>query len=70
MSDFTAAVPAPFEPEGLLQTVLDVSLSALLLLRPQYDPPGPASEVNDFALEYLNPAGQQLLTLPPHPGGP
>ncbi|MFD2785530.1 PAS domain-containing protein [Hymenobacter rubripertinctus] len=72
MSDFPAAVPARFEPEGLLETVLDVSLTPLLLLRPwsgRAGPAEPAAEATDFALDYLNPAGQRLLALPAHPGG-
>jgi PAS domain S-box-containing protein len=51
---------------GLLQSLLDVSLAALCLLRPCPQPS--TEEVVDFTLEYLNPEGQRLLGLPEQPG--
>ncbi|MFD1874415.1 PAS domain-containing sensor histidine kinase [Hymenobacter bucti] len=58
---------APFRPEGLLLDVLAVSLTAIHLVRPLYGPTG--TDVVDFALEYLNPAGQRMTGLPERPGG-
>ena len=59
--------PAGFAfPNGMLQTVLDLSLTAVQLWRPHYGPDGP--EPTDFTLEYLNPAGQHMLGLPEQPG--
>ena len=65
----SAAVPVPdFPPsDALLQTLLHVSLTAVHLVRPLYGPDG--VETIDFALEYLNPAGQRMTGLPEHPGG-
>ena len=51
---------------GLFQAVLDISLIALQLWLPLY---GLDNELADFALDYLNPAGQRMLTLPEQPGG-
>ncbi|GAA4035341.1 hypothetical protein GCM10022409_19960 [Hymenobacter glaciei] len=45
-----------------LQALLDVSLTALALLRPRYGADGAA--VTDFACAYLNPAGRQFLGQP------
>jgi signal transduction histidine kinase len=45
--------------------LLDISLSALVLLRPLYGSDG--NTVADFAMEYLNPAGQRMLGLPQRP---
>ncbi|WP_303310180.1 PAS domain-containing protein [Hymenobacter sp. BT730] len=50
----------------LLQTVLDVSLTAINLLRPLYDSSG---KLIDFELEYLNLAAQRMVGLPARPGG-
>ena len=58
-----AARPSP--PAADLQALLDVSLTALALWRPLYGPNEAA--VTDFACEYLNPAGQQLLGQPDRP---
>ncbi|MGY3091055.1 signal transduction histidine kinase [Hymenobacter sp. UYAg731] len=52
--------------DALLESVLDVSLTALQLWRPIY---GSGDALVDFALEYLNPAGQRMLDLPARPGG-
>ncbi|MGI4742421.1 MAG: ATP-binding protein [Janthinobacterium lividum] len=57
---------ADFPPE-LLPTLLDVSLAAVLLLRPVYAPGG--DEPIDFALEYLSPAAQRSLGHSARPGG-
>ncbi|QNP54267.1 PAS domain-containing protein (plasmid) [Hymenobacter qilianensis] len=48
-----------------LQALLDVSLTALTLLRPLYCPQ--SQELTDFAFDYLNPAGQRLLGLTQQP---
>ncbi|WP_167852022.1 PAS domain-containing sensor histidine kinase [Hymenobacter elongatus] len=60
-----ARLPLPLAND-LLQSVLDVSLTALQLWRPIYEPDG---TLTDFAFDYLNPAGQRMLTLPAEPGG-
>ena len=59
------AVPA--FPAALLLPLLDVSLTAINLLRPVYQSGGLVIE--DFTLEYLNPAGQRIMHLPEQPGG-
>ena len=51
----------------ILPTVLAVSLTAIHLVRPVYGPDG--TTIEDFALEYINPAGQQMTGLPERPGG-
>ncbi|QKG59164.1 PAS domain-containing sensor histidine kinase (plasmid) [Hymenobacter sp. BRD128] len=65
------AAPAPLAaaafPEGLLLPLLAVSLSGVKLLSPLYDPAG---ALDDFALEYLNPAGQRMTGLSERPGIP
>jgi len=60
---FSVASPLPaptpadlFAPADWL-ALLDVSLTGINLLRPLY---GPAGELADFALEYLNPAAQRI----------
>ena len=55
-----------FATEGLLQVLLDVSLTGLHIFSPIY---GLGAEVEDFAIEYLNPAAQRMLGLPERPGG-
>ncbi|MFD1871107.1 PAS domain-containing sensor histidine kinase [Hymenobacter bucti] len=64
----TAAVPLAdlFTAQDWL-TLLDVSLTGIHLVRPLYEPNGPA--IVDFALEYLNPAAQRMAGLPEQPGG-
>lgn len=58
-------LPADSDPASdLLQALLEVSLSAVCLLRPVY---GPGGEVADFDLEYLNPAGQEMIRLAGRP---
>lgn len=54
-------------PAELLPTLLEVSLAAVLLLRPVYTAAG--SELADFTVDYLNPAAQRLLPWPEQPGG-
>ncbi|SDY94616.1 PAS domain-containing sensor histidine kinase [Hymenobacter psychrophilus] len=53
-------------PDSLLYDLLDVSLTGVNVLRPVYDPAG---EIEDFAIEYLNPAGQRMAGLAERPGG-
>jgi signal transduction histidine kinase len=48
-------------------TLLDVSLTGIHLVRPVYEPDGPV--IVDFAIEYLNPAGQRMTGLSEQPGG-
>ena len=71
MSDFADQFPAllPFDiasSNELIQTLLDVSLTAINLLRPIY---GAEGELIDFANEYLNAAGQRMLGLSTQPEG-
>jgi hypothetical protein len=62
-----AALPADLAAShDLLHTLLDVSLTPVNVLRPLYDPAG---ELVDFALVYVNPAGQRTNGLPEHPQG-
>lgn len=49
----------------LMQTLLDVSLTGLILFRPIYAAPG--GPIQDFAYEHLNPAAQRMLRLPKCP---
>ena len=61
-------MPAPTSAaaaDDLLRTLLDVSLTGLLLLRPEYAPNG--TDVRGWAYEHVNPAAQRLLGLPAHP---
>ncbi|WP_310396743.1 PAS domain-containing protein [Hymenobacter sp.] len=59
-----ASAPEFSSADGLLGALLDVSLSAVALLRPRY---GPAGELMDFALHHLNPTAQRLTGLPERP---
>ncbi|GAA4054619.1 hypothetical protein GCM10022409_47130 [Hymenobacter glaciei] len=54
-------------PAELLQPLLEVSLTAINLLRPVYRPD--SEEIEDFTLEYLNLAGQRIMRLPEQPDG-
>ena len=54
-------------PAELLPTLLEVSLAAVLLLRPLYAPSG--DEPVDFAVEYLSPAAQRSLGRTEWPSG-
>lgn len=67
MADLTGLIPASPPPDELLQTLLEVSLTAVNLLRPVYE--AESNELIDFALEYINPAGQRMVGLPERPGG-
>jgi signal transduction histidine kinase len=63
---------APVSPTDLFTTedwltLLDVSLTAIHLVRPVYEPGG--TTIVDFALEYVNPAGQRMTGLAEQPGG-
>ena len=64
--------PAPAAaPDGLFQTLLDVSLTGVIVFRPVcapagYDPHDPATVV-DLAYVQLNPAAQRMLRLPACP---
>ncbi|SMB99673.1 PAS/PAC sensor signal transduction histidine kinase [Hymenobacter roseosalivarius DSM 11622] len=60
-----SALPQPQPATDELQALLDVSLTALTLLRPLYGPQ--SQELTDFAFDYLNPAGQRLLGLAQRP---
>ena len=51
--------------DDLLRTLLDVSLTGLLLLRPVYAANG--ADVCAWAYEQVNPVAQRLLGLAPHP---
>ena len=72
-----AALPAPAPPAEaadfaaeLLPTLLNVSLTAVCVLRPVYggaDGAGKAGELTDFLIDYLNPTGQRMVG-PPQPG--
>ena len=63
MSDtLSAALPHDAtNPTGLLQTLLEVSLTGVLVLRPLYDASG--EDIVDMAWVRLNPAAQQMLGL-------
>ena len=63
----TPPVAALNFPAELLQPLLEVSLTAINLLRPVYRPY--SEEIEDFSLDYLNPAGQRIMHLPELPGG-
>ena len=52
------ALPSLPDPAHLLRTVLDVSQTGMLLLRPVLAATG---ELVDFSYEYLNPAARQQL---------
>ncbi|MBF9239340.1 PAS domain-containing protein [Hymenobacter sp. BT683] len=52
--------------DTLLPDLLAVSLTAIKLLRPIY---GSGGDIQDFTLEYLNPAAQRMTGLPERPGG-
>ena len=55
-----------FSSEELLQTLLNVSLTAVNILRPVFGPD--KTEIIDFVLEYVNPAGQAMVGLSERPG--
>ena len=57
---------APSFPAELLLPLLDISLTAINLLRPVYGPDD--EKIEDFIFEYLNPASQRIMRLPEQPG--
>ena len=61
-----AATPPAFLPEGPFFDLLAVSLTGVNVLQPVYEATG---ELVDFAIEYLNPAGQRMTGLSERPGG-
>lgn len=64
-----SALPASAAfPAELLPTLLDVSLLAVLLLRPVYLPD--EEKLIDFTVAYLNPAAQRSFAKATQPGGP
>ena len=63
---FDSPPAAPFLPEGLLLDLLGVSLTGVNVLHPVY---GLTGEIEDFAIDYLNPAGQRMSGLAERPGG-
>ena len=78
--DFPTAPLSPTLSDADFQALLDVSLTALTVMRPLYRPDtglgtgpdtgpgaGPDSELTDFACVYLNPAGQRMLGQPERP---
>ncbi|RZK53792.1 MAG: hypothetical protein EOO59_12085, partial [Hymenobacter sp.] len=54
-----------FTPADWL-ALLEVSLTGIHLVRPVYEPDG--TTIVDFAIEYLNPAGQRMTGLAEQPG--
>jgi len=67
MADFLAPTlpPDAVASEEFLYTLLEVALTGFALFRPVYDAAGGA--IIDLSYEYLNPAAQQMLRLPPRP---
>ena len=53
------------QPTGFLHTLLTMSLTAVAVLRPLYDPT--QTIIQDFAWVYLNAAGQRMLQQPERP---
>jgi PAS domain S-box-containing protein len=62
------SLPAnPASPlDGILQPLLAVSLTGVCIVRPLYSPGG---ALEDFALDYFNPAAQRMTGLPERPAG-
>ncbi|SHJ53661.1 PAS domain S-box-containing protein [Hymenobacter daecheongensis DSM 21074] len=58
--------PPPATPEALLETLLDVSLTGIILFRPVYAVDG-GGEIVDLAYVRLNLAAQRMLQLPECP---
>jgi PAS domain S-box-containing protein len=56
---------APAAPDELAHALLEVALTGFILFRPVYDAAG--ATIVDLTYEYLNPAAQQMLRLPPQP---
>ncbi|QIX59684.1 PAS domain-containing protein [Hymenobacter sp. BT18] len=53
-------------PDDLTLTLLNVSLTGIILFRPVPGEAGP-DDIVDFAYDYLNPAAQRMLQLPEQP---
>jgi PAS domain S-box-containing protein len=68
VEDFLLPNQVPVSAE-LLHTLLDVALTGFILFRPLYSGEHASGEIVDLAYEYLNPAAQQMLQLPPQPAG-
>ena len=70
MANHRAPALPPDAPaaDELLATLLDVSQTGLMLLRPIYDYDEAGQRIVDFLYEYLNPAAQRLLGQPECPG--
>jgi len=62
-----APLPGDLAPAELLRGVLDVSLTALQLMRPVYAPDG--ATIVDFSPEYTNPTGLRMLGYAQQPSG-
>ena len=58
---YSLPTPGVFPPQELLETLLEASLTGIVLYTPVY---GPAEEVVDFTFAFLNPAAQRMLGLP------
>jgi hypothetical protein len=67
MSDISApAQPeASLNPAGLAEALLAVSLTGIMLVRPRYE--ASTGSICDFGWVRLNPAAQQMLSLPERP---
>jgi signal transduction histidine kinase len=62
----TPAQPADaLDAAGLVEALLNVSLTGIILFRPLYEPTG--TRIVDLAYEHLNPAAQRMLGLPACP---
>ncbi|RZK46402.1 MAG: hypothetical protein EOO59_19345, partial [Hymenobacter sp.] len=59
MAASATPLPAGAFPADLVPALLELSLAAVLLLRPVYGPEG--AEILDFVVDYLNPAAQRSL---------
>ena len=65
MTDASSLFPDLVLPADLLQTLLDVSLTGVILFRPVYSADGDV--ITDFAYVRLNPAAQRMLRQPECP---
>ncbi|RTQ52438.1 PAS domain-containing protein [Hymenobacter gummosus] len=67
MPDFPASPTfAAAPPDELLRTLLNVSLTGVILFRPRYAA-GAEADIIDLTYEHLNPAAQRMLNLPERP---
>jgi PAS domain S-box-containing protein len=60
-----ALLGADLDSTGLIEVLLNASLTGIIVLRPIYE--AGSQEIIDFAYERLNPAAQQMLRLPARP---